>query len=105
MAQVPLPHPLDKGQGAFSYVHDEPGCGRVPCRITFVVNPQATGGSFVLANGAQSTYNALIIDLRHRPSHGLQFDVNYSFAKSLTNYKSTARSISELHHSAKPRIR
>jgi len=52
----------------------------------FVVNPQSTGGSFVLANGAQSTYNALIIDLRHRPSHGLQFDVNYSFSKSLTNY-------------------
>jgi len=52
----------------------------------FVVNPTSTGGSFVLANGAQSTYNALIVDLRHRPSHGLQFDVNYSFAKSLTNY-------------------
>jgi hypothetical protein len=52
----------------------------------FVVNPYATGGSFILANGAQSTYNALIIDLRHRPSHGLQFDANYSFSKSLTNY-------------------
>jgi len=53
----------------------------------FIVNPQATGGAFVLTNGAQSTYNALIIDLRHRPSHGLQFDVNYSFAKSLTDYQ------------------
>ena len=53
----------------------------------FLVNPQATGGAFVLANGAQSTYNAFIIDLRHRPSHGLQFDVNYSFAKSLTDYQ------------------
>jgi hypothetical protein len=52
----------------------------------FIANPQSTGGSFVVANGASSTYNAFIVDLRHRPSHGLSFDVNYSFAKSLTNY-------------------
>jgi hypothetical protein len=53
----------------------------------FVVNPTATGGSFITTNGAQSTYNALIVDLRHRPSHGLQFDVSYTFSKSLTNYQ------------------
>jgi len=41
----------------------------------FVVNPTATGGAFAITNGAQSTYNALIVDLRHRPSHGLQFDL------------------------------
>jgi hypothetical protein len=29
----------------------------------------------------------LIVDLRHRPSHGLQFDVSYVFSKSLTNYQ------------------
>lgn len=53
----------------------------------FIVNPQAAGGAFVLTNGASSTYNALIIDLRRRPSHGLQFDINYSFSKSLTDYQ------------------
>jgi hypothetical protein len=50
------------------------------------VNPQASGGAFAYANAYQSTFNALIVDLRHRPSHGLQFDVNYTFSKSLTNY-------------------
>jgi hypothetical protein len=52
----------------------------------FQVNPFARGGAFVLANGAQSTYNALVIDFRRRLSHGLQFDANYAFARSLTNY-------------------
>jgi len=56
----------------------------------FQVNPQATGGSFITANGAQSTYNALIVDLRHRPSHGLQFDVSYTFSKALTNYQANS---------------
>jgi len=56
----------------------------------FVVNPTATGGSFVTANGAQSTYNALVVDLRHRPSHGLQFDLSYVFSKSLTNYQANS---------------
>ena len=56
----------------------------------FVVNPTATGGSFITANAAQSTYNALVIDLRHRPTHGLQFDVSYVFSKSLTNYQANS---------------
>jgi hypothetical protein len=56
----------------------------------FQVNPQATGGAFYTTNGAQSTYNALVLDLRHRPSHGLQFDVSYVFSKSLTNYQANS---------------
>ncbi len=56
----------------------------------FVVNPTATGGSFITANAAQSTYNALVVDLRHRPTHGLQFDVSYVFSKSLTNYQANS---------------
>ena len=58
----------------------------------FVVNPTATGGSFITTNGAQSTYNALIVDLRHRPSHGLQFDVSYTCSRShLPTTRPTAR--------------
>jgi hypothetical protein len=56
----------------------------------FVVNPQATGGSYITTNGAQSTYNSLVVDLRHRPSHGLQFDASYVFSKSLTNYQANS---------------
>jgi len=57
----------------------------------FVANPlAAVGGSYIMANGAQSTYNALQIDFRRRPSHGLQFDVSYVFAKALTNYNANS---------------
>ncbi len=56
----------------------------------FVVNPQSTGGTFAYTNAYQSTYNALIVDLRHRPSHGMQFDVAYTFSKSLTNYQANS---------------
>ncbi len=56
----------------------------------FVANPNASqlgAGAFILANAAQSTYNALVVDFRRRPSHGLQFDASYTFAKALTNYQ------------------
>ena len=43
-----------------------------------------------LSNGAQSTYNAAVVDLRRRPSHGLQFDLNYTFSKSLTDYNANS---------------
>jgi Carboxypeptidase regulatory-like domain len=57
----------------------------------FIANPTATlGGAFVMANGAQSTYNSLQVDFRRRPSHGLQFDVSYVFAKALTNYNANS---------------
>jgi hypothetical protein len=57
----------------------------------FQVNPTATNGVFALSNAAQSTYNAGIIDLRKRPSHGLQFDLNYTFQKSLTDYNTNSQ--------------
>jgi hypothetical protein len=56
----------------------------------FTANPLATGGAIVLTNGAQSTYNALVVDFRRRLSHGLQFDANYSFSKSLTDYNANS---------------
>jgi hypothetical protein len=56
----------------------------------FTANPLATGGAVVLTNAAQSTYNALVIDFRRRLSHGLQFDANYAFSKSLTNYNANS---------------
>jgi len=56
----------------------------------FTANPLASGGIFYLANAAQSTYNALVVDFRRRLSHGLQFDANYAFSKSLTNYNANS---------------
>jgi len=51
----------------------------------WVANPDATGGAYLVRNGFQSTYNALVVDFRRRPSHGLSLDLNYTFAKGLTD--------------------
>lgn len=58
----------------------------------FMVNPDARGGSFLLDNAAMSSYNALQVDFRRRPSKGLQYDLSYTFAKSLTNYNANSSS-------------
>ena len=51
----------------------------------WVANPDATGGAYLVRNHFQSTYNAMVIDFRRRPSHGFSFDANYTFAKGLTD--------------------
>lgn len=51
----------------------------------FLVNPDAQGGSYQLRNGLQSTYNALIFEVRHRPVHGVTLNASYTFSKSLTD--------------------
>ncbi|HEV2224512.1 MAG TPA: carboxypeptidase-like regulatory domain-containing protein [Candidatus Acidoferrales bacterium] len=61
-----------------------PATGAYPVNF-FMTNPDATGGSFVIYNGAQSTYNALQVVFRRRMSSGLQFDAGYTFGKALTN--------------------
>jgi hypothetical protein len=48
------------------------------------------GGSIVECNCSQSTYNGGTVDFRRRPSHGLQFDISYTYSKSLTNYYSNS---------------
>jgi hypothetical protein len=50
----------------------------------FVVNPQVTS-AFTIDNGAESSYDALVIELRRRLSGGLLIQGNYTFSKSLTN--------------------
>lgn len=56
----------------------------------FMVNPNARGGSFLLDNAAASSYNALVVDFRRRPSKGVSYDVSYTFSKSLTNYNANS---------------
>ncbi|MGH9480667.1 MAG: hypothetical protein ACRD1L_01130 [Terriglobales bacterium] len=50
-----------------------------------LANPDAQGGAFELFNGLQSTYNALVIEVRHRPVHGLTLNTSYTYSKSLTD--------------------
>lgn len=54
-------------------------------RNFWVVNPDATGGAYYLHNGFQSTYNAMVIDFRRRPTNGLTFDANYTLSHGLTD--------------------
>lgn len=51
----------------------------------FLVNPDAIGGSFLLHNALDSTYNALVVAVRRRPIHGLTLNASYTWSKSLTD--------------------
>jgi hypothetical protein len=44
-----------------------------------------TGSVKTTASEAMSDYNALQIVLRHRKSHGFEYTINYTYAKSLSN--------------------
>jgi outer membrane receptor protein involved in Fe transport len=50
----------------------------------FYANPNILGGN-VMTNYSNSTYNALQVDARHNLTHGLQFQVNYTFSKVLSD--------------------
>jgi len=51
---------------------------------SFFPNPYALGGNYT-SNGADSTYNSLQIDARHRYSKGLSLQANYTYSKVLSN--------------------
>jgi len=59
----------------------------------FIVNPLATGGSFLVTNTGHTTYNSLQIELRKRFSSGLLLDGSYTFAKSLSNMFNSSSSV------------
>ena len=52
--------------------------------INFFSNPNALGANYT-TNGADSTYNSLQVDVRHRTSRGLTLQANYTFSKVLSN--------------------
>ncbi len=47
----------------------------------FIANPDLTGGAFVRGNQTGTYYNGFQTELRRRLSHGLQFNVNYSYGQ------------------------
>lgn len=60
-----------------------PGAGTYPINF-WEANPFTTGGQISeMGNYASDNYNSLQIELRQNPTHGMQFDVNYTFSKSL----------------------
>lgn len=52
----------------------------------FVANPRSPTGSFIMTSSADSTYNALQVELRRRLSRGLLVQGSYVWSKSLTNF-------------------
>ena len=59
----------------------------------FIVNPQTAGGTFVMGNGINTTFNALQVEFRRRLSNGLLIQGSYQFAKALSNSYSSAQSV------------
>lgn len=57
------------------------------CKVSnyFVVNPQTTGGAFVMTQGTDTSFNALQIELRRRLSNGLLIQGSYQYGKALSN--------------------
>jgi hypothetical protein len=53
-------------------------------------NPDFTGEFDLLTNGADSSYNALQVQYRHRLTHGLQALVSYSWGHSIDDASSDA---------------
>jgi hypothetical protein len=62
----------------------------------FVVNPRSPTSSFVMDNGADSTFNSLQVELRRRMHNGLLVQGSYVWAHSLTNaYASSSVAFSQ----------
>ena len=60
-----------------------PGAGTYPINF-FQENPYAAGaGNSELTNAGFSNYNAMQVEFRQNASHGLQFNANYTYSKSL----------------------
>jgi hypothetical protein len=57
------------------------------CKVSnfFLVNPQTTGGAFVMTQGTDTSFNALQIEMRRRLSNGLLFQGSYQYGKALAN--------------------
>jgi hypothetical protein len=63
-----------------------PAACTVACTNAPFYNLVGQSGSLkITGSSAMSNYNALQATLRHRKSHGLEFTVNYTYAKALTN--------------------
>jgi hypothetical protein len=57
------------------------------CKVSnfFIVNPQTTGGAFLMTQGTDTSFNALQIELRRRLSKGLLVQGSYQYGKALAN--------------------
>ncbi|MEP7340298.1 MAG: carboxypeptidase regulatory-like domain-containing protein [Acidobacteriota bacterium] len=59
--------------------------GKLPANF-FRVNPGKLGGAFSIENNGRTYYDAAVVELRRRMSHGLLVQGSYSFARAFTNF-------------------
>ena len=59
----------------------------------FYVNPTSPENAFIMTNGADSTYNALQLELRRRMSNGFLVQGSYVWSKSLTNFFASSSAV------------
>jgi hypothetical protein len=52
----------------------------------FRVNPTVLGGAFLVDNAAETSYDALVIEVRRRLARGLLVQGSYAFGKSLSDF-------------------
>ena len=57
------------------------------CKVSnfFLVNPQTSGGAFLMTQGTDTSFNALQIEVRRRLANGLLFQGSYQYGKALAN--------------------
>jgi Carboxypeptidase regulatory-like domain len=57
------------------------------CKVSnfFLVNPQTSGGAFLMTQGTDTSFNALQVEVRRRFSNGLLFQGSYQYGKALSN--------------------
>jgi len=57
------------------------------CKVSnfFIVNPQTTGGAFLMTQGTDTSFNALQIEVRRRLTNGLMFQSSYQYGTALAN--------------------
>ena len=62
-----------------------------------IANNSGLAGQFstnaYIGNFGSSSYNGLLVDLKHNFSRGLQFDFNYTFSRSIDNVSSVANTV------------
>jgi hypothetical protein len=83
---------INAGLIPFTTLPTSSGCVTTPvasqtCKVSnfFIVNPQTTGGAFLMTQGTDTSFNALQIEFRRRMSKGLLVQGSYQFGKALSN--------------------
>lgn len=100
---------VTNNSGAFSThnistIFQSMGLDRLAMGLTPYNSLQVALALFVRTNNDFSNYHAATVSLTKRPTHGLSFDMNYTFSKSLDNLGAVQNSASTYQTSFNPTL-